>query len=164
MKEPKWLLIFARYSNKLMPPLNILEGWHLGNGMIRKALGLLLICFTAFFIPGCGTGQQLVGITVNPATVVFGSPDPALFAQLTAMGSYTHPPATKDITNQVTWTSNIVEVAQVTSTGKVTPNVACGVTPINATMLTNSPRGNEITGTMSVTVDGTATGCPTATP
>ena len=132
--------------------------------MIRKALQLLLICSIPLFGPNCGTGQQLVGITVNPATVVFGSADPALFAQLTAMGTYTHPPATKDITNQVTWTSNIVEVAQVTSTGKVSPNVACGVTPITASMVTNSPKGNEITGTMSVTVDGTATGCPTTTP
>ena|ERR1700733_12332730 len=132
--------------------------------MIRKALGLLLICLTALFIPGCGTGPKLVGITINPATVIFGSADPALFAQLTAMGSYTHPPATKDITNQVTWTSNIIEVAQVTNTGKVSPNVACGVTPINAIIVTNNPRGNEITGTMSVTVDGTAPGCPSATP
>jgi hypothetical protein len=132
--------------------------------MIRKTLGLLLICSIPLFVAGCGTGQQLVGITINPATVVFGSTDPALFAQLTAMGTYTHPPATKDITNQVTWTSNIVEVAQVSSTGKVTPNVACGVTPINATMVTNSPTGNEITGTMSVTVDGTAASCPTTTP
>jgi hypothetical protein len=132
--------------------------------MIRKVFGLLMICFLPLFVPGCGTGQQLVGITINPATVIFGSADPALFAQLTAMGSYTHPPATKDITNQVTWMSNIVEVAQVTTTGKVSPNVACGVTPINATMVTNSPTGNEITGTMSVTVDGTATGCPNSTP
>lgn len=132
--------------------------------MIRKALGLVLICSIPLFVPGCGTGQQLVGITINPATVVFGSADPTLFAQLTAMGTYTHPPATKDITTQVTWTSNIIEVAQVTSTGKVSPNVACGVTPINASVVTNSPKGNEITGTMSVTVDGTATGCPTTTP
>jgi hypothetical protein len=132
--------------------------------MIRKALQLLLICSTAAFVPGCGTGQQLVGITINPATVIFGSTDPVLFAKLTAMGTYIHPPATKDITTQVTWTSNLVEVAQVTSTGIVSPNVACGVTPINASVVTNSPKGNEITGTMSVTVDGTAASCPTTTP
>jgi len=132
--------------------------------MNRNWIKLLLICSTALFIPSCGTGQQLVGIQITPATVVFGSADPSLFAQLTAMGSYSHPPATKDITNQVTWTSNIVQVAQVTSTGKVSPNVACGVTPIVASLVTNSPSGNEITGTMSVTVDGTAPGCPTTTP
>jgi hypothetical protein len=126
---------------------------------------LLLICCAALFVPGCGTGQQLVGIQVTPATVVFGSQNPALFAQLTAIGSYIHPPATKDITNQVTWTASIVLVAQVTSTGKVSPNVACGVTPITASMVTNSPRGNVITGTMSVTVDGPATSnCPTTPP
>ena len=125
---------------------------------------LLLICSATLFVPGCGSSQQLIGISVTPATVIFGAADPALFAQLTAMGSYSHPPATKDITNQVTWTSNIVLVAQVSSTGKVSPNVACGVTPIVATMVTNSPTGNEVTGTMSVTVDGTTPGCPNVTP
>ena len=132
--------------------------------MNRKWLKLLLICSTAVVIPSCGTGQQLVGITISPATVVFGSPDSNLFAQLTATGSYVHPPATKDITNQVTWSSNIVQVAQVSSTGKVSPSGGCGVTPITASMLTNSPTGNTITGTMSVTVDGPPPGCPTATP
>ena len=133
--------------------------------MNRNWIKLLLICSTALFIPSCGTGQQLVGIQITPATVVFGSADPSLFAQLTAMGSYSHPPATKDITNQVTWTSNIVEVAQVTSAGKVSPNVDCGVTPISASLVTNSPSGNVITGTMSVTVDGPlASNCPTTPP
>jgi hypothetical protein len=133
--------------------------------MNRNWFNLLLICSAALFIPSCGTGQQLVGIQVTPATVVFGSADPALFAQLTAIGSYAHPPATKDITNQVTWTSNIVEVAQVTSTGKVSPNLDCGVAGITASLVTNSPTGNIITGTMSVTVDGPAlSGCPTTPP
>ena len=133
--------------------------------MNRKWLKLLLICSTAVVIPGCGTGQQLVGITVTPSNVVFGAIDPGLFAQLTATGSYVHPPATKDITSKVTWSANIVQVAQVTSSGKVSPNVACGVTPVTASFLTNSPTGNLITGTTSVTVDGPpGSGCPTTTP
>jgi len=133
--------------------------------MNRNWFKLLVICSAAVFVPGCGSGQQLVGIQVTPATVIFGSQNPALFAQLTATGSYIHPPATKDITNQVTWTSSIVLVAQVTSTGIVSPNVDCGVTPITASLITNSPKGNVMTGTMSVTVDGPAiTNCPTTTP
>jgi hypothetical protein len=132
--------------------------------MNRNWFSLPLIWAAALFVTGCSSGQQLVGISVTPATVVFGGADPTLFAQLTATGVYVHPPATKDITNQVTWTSNISEVAQVTSTGKVSPNVDCGVTPINASLVTNSPTGNVITGTMSVTVDGTAPGCPNTTP
>jgi hypothetical protein len=133
--------------------------------MNRKWLKLLLICSASVVIPSCGTGQQLVGITVTPSNVVFGGIDPGLFAQLTATGSYAHPPATKDITSQVTWSSNIVQVAQVTSSGKVSPNVACGVTPVTASLLTNSPTGNLITGTTSVTVDGPpGSGCPATTP
>ena len=133
--------------------------------MNRNWFNLLLICAAAMFVPGCGSGQQLVGISVTPATVVFGAPDPTLFVQLTATGSYLHPPATKDITNQVTWTSDTVEVAQVTSTGKVTPSQDCGVAGITASLATYSPSGNVITGTMSVTVDGPAnSGCPTTTP
>jgi hypothetical protein len=76
-----------------------------------------------------------------------------------------HPPATKDITNQVTWTSNTVQVAQVTATGKVSPNTNCGTAGVTASLLTNSPTGNVITGATNVTVDGPAgSGCPTTTP
>lgn len=132
--------------------------------MNRNWFNLLLICSAALFVSGCGSGQQLVGISVTPASVVFGGTDPSLFVQLTATGSYIHPPATKDITNQVTWTSSVVQVAQVTATGKVSPSTDCGVAGITASLLTNHPSGNVITGTTSVTVDGTASNCPSLTP
>jgi hypothetical protein len=132
--------------------------------MRRNWLHLLLICVAASVVPGCGSGQQLVSIQVTPGSVVFGGADPSLFVQLTATGSYVHPPATKDVTNQVTWTSNTVQVAQVTAAGKVSPNTNCGVAGISASLVTNSPSGNVITGTTNVTVDGTAAGCPSITP
>jgi len=132
--------------------------------MNRNWFKVLLICCATLVIPGCGSGQKLVGIQVTPATIVFGGPDPSLFAQLTATGTYTHPPATKDITNQVTWASSVTQVAQVTSSGKVTPSTNCGVSTVTASLTTNDPTGNVITGTMSVTVDGTAAGCPSISP
>jgi len=133
--------------------------------MGRNWLNLLLIGCATLFVPGCGSGQQLVGIQVTPTAVVFGGTDPSLFVQLTATGSYVHPPATKDITNQVTWTSDTVQVAQVTATGKVSPSTNCGTAGITASLLTNSPKGNVITGAANVTVDGPAnSGCPTTTP
>jgi hypothetical protein len=132
--------------------------------MNRNWLKVLLICFATLVIPGCGSGQQLVGIQVTPATVVFGGTDPNLFAQLTATGTYTHPPAMKDITTQVTWASSITQVAVVNSSGKVTPSTNCGVSSITASLTTNDPTGNVVSGTMSVTVDGSNPGCPTATP
>jgi hypothetical protein len=132
--------------------------------MNRNWFNLLLICSAALFVSSCGSGQQLVGISVTPASVVFGGTDPSLFVQLTATGSYIHPPATKNITNQVTWTSSVVQVAQVTASGKVSPSTDCGVAGITASLLTNHPSGNVITGTTSVTVDGTASNCPSLTP
>jgi len=126
--------------------------------MNRKwlAVGCLLgIAFCLIGLPSCGSKQKLVAITVNPSGgIVFGSINPALFAQLTATGTYIHPPATKDITDQVTWTSDVTEVAVVNSAGVVTPNVACGVSNITASLKTNDPTGNIISGTTTVTVDG----------
>jgi len=132
--------------------------------MNRNWFNLLLICCATLLINSCGSGQQLVGISVTPPSVVFGGTDPSLFVQLTATGSYVHPPATKDITNQVTWTSSVVQVAQVTATGKVSPSSDCGVAGITASLLTNHPSGNVMTGTTNVTVDGTNPGCPNITP
>jgi hypothetical protein len=131
--------------------------------MKRAWLGLAAICITVLPVAGCGNRQQLVSIQVTPSTVVFGSVDPALFAQLTATGTYTHPPVTKDITNQVTWSSSIPQVAVVSATGRVTPSTACGIAGITASLTTNSPGvGNVISGSMSVTVNGPASPCPTS--
>jgi len=131
--------------------------------MKGKWLGLIAICAAAFSVAGCSSGQQLLSIQVTPETVVFGGADPALFAQLTATGTYRHPPATKDITNQVIWSSSIPQVAVVSSTGKVSPSTNCGVSNITASVTTNSPTGNIVSGTMSVTVNGPASeGCPSA--
>lgn len=133
--------------------------------MIWKSLSVAGLCIAMVWLPSCGTGQRLVSIQVTPATVTFGSADPSLQAQLTATGTYIHPPATKDITAQVTWTSDITQVAQVTSAGIVSPNQGCGVANITATVVTNKPTGNEVSGTMAVTVNGpSADGCPSGTP
>lgn len=134
--------------------------------MSRKWLAMISlfgIALLTILLPSCGSNQRLVSISVTPANVVFGGVDPALFAQLSATGIYEHPPATKDITNQVTWTSDITQVAVVTSAGKITPNTNCGVANITASFKTDSPTGNIISGTMNVTVDG-PTPCPNSTP
>jgi hypothetical protein len=133
--------------------------------MRHKWSGLVAIWAAATLLPSCGSNQHLLSINVTPAAVVFGAADPALFAQLTATGVYEHPPATKDLTSQVTWASSVTLVAQVTSAGKVTPNTNCGVSTVTASLTTNDPTGNVITGTTSVTVDGPSiNNCPTTTP
>jgi hypothetical protein len=134
------------------------------SGKWLRVACLLATVFSAIALPSCGSKQKLVGITVNPSGgIVFGAVDPALFAQLTATGTYIHPPATKDITDLVTWTSDITEVALVSSTGVVTPNVACGVANVTASLKTHSPTGNIISGTVAITVDG-PTPCPNKSP
>jgi len=93
----------------------------------------------------CAHDQQLVSIDVQPTTEDFGAPDPSLGpVQLIAHGHYIHPPVTKDITNQVNWSSNTPSVAVVTSTGSLSPGgVDCGNSLITATVKTNSSAGGR---------------------
>jgi hypothetical protein len=134
--------------------------------MNAKGLAILVVTLgVATQIVGCSSGQHLETITVTPTSVVFGGADPNLHVQLTATGTYIHPPATKDITNQVTWSSAVTQVAQVSNTGLVSPTTDCGVAGVSASVTTNDPTGNVITGTTTVTVDGPASdNCPTNTP
>ncbi len=135
--------------------------------MNRKWLAvasLLATLWCVIALPSCGSNQKLISITVNPSGgIVFGSVNPSLFAQLTATGVYEHPPATKDVTGEVTWASDVPEVALVSSTGRVTPNTACGVSNVTASIKTKNPSGNIISGTTSVTVDGPSP-CPNTAP
>jgi len=136
-----------------------------GESMIRKWLHLTLVCAVAFLIPSCGHDQQLTGITIQPATETFGaanipvSADAGLNVQLVAYGSYIHPPVTKDITSQVTWSSNTPQMVTVNSTGLITATGdACGGTIISATITKNSSDGGIssagaiVTGSMTANV------------
>jgi hypothetical protein len=127
------------------------------------AMGLLVS------LSACGHDQQLVSITVVPGVETFGAPniavelDAGLNVQLRALGSYIHPPVTKDITNQVVWTSNTPQMVMVSSTGLITATgQACGGTIISATVTTNhssgaiSSSGALVTGSMTANVV-----CPT---
>lgn len=125
-----------------------------------------IVCLVG--LPSCGHDQQLVGITIQPAAETFGAPDPGLNVQLRALGSYIHPPVTKDITNQVTWASNTPQLATVTATGLLAPAGidACGGGLVSATLTTNnagtvSSSGAAVIGYMNVTVNNLSVkGCP----
>ena len=133
--------------------------------MIQKWLQLMLVCAVAFLISSCGHQQQLVSIAIEPSTETFGDAktpvilDKGLNVQLRALGSYSHPPVTKDITNQVTWSSNTPQMVTVNSTGLITATGdACGGTIISATVTTNSSDGGisssgaVVTGSMTANV------------
>jgi hypothetical protein len=113
----------------------------------------------------CAHDQELQSIEVQPTTETFGASnipinlDAGLAVQLRALGHYIHPPVTKDITNQVTWSSNDVQMFTINSTGLLTAtgNV-CGGALVSATVQTNSSVGGQgssgaiVTGTMSANV------------
>jgi len=137
--------------------------------MLSALLGLFLAAFLLSTMSACGHDQQLESITVIPAVENFGSTnipvsgDRGLNVQLRALGSYIHPPVTKDITRQVTWTSNTPQMVTVDANGVITATgLACGGTIISATIVTNhsdgaiSSTGALVTGSMTANVI-----CPT---
>jgi hypothetical protein len=116
-------------------------------------------------LASCGRDQQLVSIQVQPNTETFGDAstppplDAGLQVQLRALGSYIHPPVTKDITSQVTWSSNDAQMFTVDASGMLTVvGQACGSTLISATVTTNtssggvSSHGALVTGYMTANV------------
>jgi len=130
----------------------------------RYALALLLAASLATTL-SCGHDQQLVSISIVPGTETFGdatipvSDDAGLAVQLRALGQYIHPPVTKDITDQVTWSSNTPDMVTVNSTGLITATgLSCGGTVISATVQKNSSDGGIsssgaiVTGSMQANV------------
>jgi hypothetical protein len=152
----------------------------------QKWLALGSVCIAAILIPSCGHEQQLVSIAIQPTAETFGSSTTPVSAnaessiQLRALGTYIHPPVTKDITNQVTWASNTPDIVTVNSTGVLTATgQACGSALVSATVTTNKSAGNisssgalvtaYMTGTVvcfsgvALTVEFTGTGSGTVT-
>ena len=129
-----------------------------------SAVGLLVIVGLLLSFSSCAHDQQLVSMTITPSGFTFLQPDPTAQAQFTALGTYIHPPATKDITNLVTWKSSIEQVATVSSAGVVSPtgNGGCGGSNISASYNQGTgPGGNTVFAFATVTVDNPAVpGCP----
>jgi hypothetical protein len=130
--------------------------------MSRKWFSILALIAAATFLfnlSSCGFNQHLVSISIAPSGATFGAADPSLFVNFTATGTYEHPPATKDLTTQVTWQSDTPQVASVTSGGVVSPSQGCGNANVFATFY-DSP--NLVTSNSAfITVDGPASlGCP----
>lgn len=128
--------------------------------MKRKNIALTVCSLAIFlFVLGCGHDQQLVSIAVSPSATSVGPLGAVIPVQLTAYGTYIHPPKTANITNQVKWTTSVADVATVNSSGLVLPTgIACGTTNITATGGTSV----IVTGMATFTVtDPNVAGCPT---
>jgi hypothetical protein len=156
---------------------------------------LIIAAISLLSVSSCGDPQELQSISIVPSVETFGASttpvidDAGANVQLRALGSYLHPPVTKDITDQVTWTSNTPAMVTVNSTGLITVTGGpCGGTLISATVQTNSDAGGVsasgaivtgymtanvvcFTGTstsgepiLTVTFPGTGTGTVTSSP
>jgi hypothetical protein len=131
--------------------------------MSRKWFSIAaLIAIATFFlsVSSCGFNQHLVSISIPESGGTFGAADPSLYFNFTASGTYIHPPATKNITDIVTWASDNPQVVQVSNTGVVSPSTAlgCGIANISASFY-DSPN-NVVSNSVPVTVDGpSSSGC-----
>ena len=123
---------------------------------IGLALGALVAVGAVLSLPSCGHDQKLVSLTVQPPSYTFLIATSDQTTSYRAYGTYIHPPATKEITDQVTWSvdglANVVAV--VTPPGTVTTKGGCGVADVSAT----APEGtggssNVVVGYATVTVD-----------
>jgi len=135
-------------------------------------VGLVVAAVCLGSLSSCARSQQLTSISIVPSGFTYGNAVPAGITQtpipLTAYGTYIHPPATKDITDSVTWASDVTPVANVDSDGNLTAGPSCGGANISATYYTDdgNKNGNLVVAYMFVTVDGPASlGCtPAGTP
>lgn len=135
------------------------------SGKSFVAVSVAVIVLFAGVLLSCGHSQQLVSLSITPSVETFGSAttplsqDMGASVQLRALGTYIHPPAIKDITDQVTWSSNTPGLATVSATGVLSATgLACGGAIISATVTRNttdaglaSP-GALVTGTMTANV------------
>src|SRR5271154_2966560 len=134
--------------------------------MKAKWFGVFALIATAtllFSLSSCAYNQPLISINIPFSGGTFGAPDPSLYFDFKAFGTYVHPPATKDITDIVTWQTDNPQVAQVGSTGVVSPNTGCGLANIYATYY-DSPN-DVVSNSVPITVNGPAAdGCTPAGP
>lgn len=108
----------------------------------------------ALSLPGCGHDQKLVSIQIAPSSYTFLVANAGQTEQLTATGTFIHPPANKPLTGIATWK---VDNGLVTANaGLITTigNGACGGAIISASYPEGTGGSNNIvTGYATVTVD-----------
>ena len=134
--------------------------------MSRKLHSILALISAATLLvssSSCGFNQHLVSIQVTPNPVVFEGVGAQV--QFTALGTYIHPPETKDITTQVQWRIDISYLATINSSGVAVATGVCGAGNVIATVY-NDPshpsNGSVVVGTAAIS--GIGQGTPTCQP
>ena len=141
--------------------------------MNRKWLSISALLFAAVVLlnlSSCAHSQQLVGITVTPqgTSITLGGVGQKVSTQFTALGSYIHPPETKDVTSKAVWTTDSPSIIALdpTQPGLVTTTgFGCGtnlgVTASVYSNPSNPSAGSVVVGTTTVSVTfGNGASCP----
>jgi hypothetical protein len=117
-------------------------------------IGLAAVAAWLLSLSSCGRSQQLTAITIQPATFTFLTPDPTLSANFTALGTYIHPPETKDISSLVTWSSDVPQLLAMTGSTVSPTGNGCGVVNVSASYNHGTGAdGNLVTGYSTVTIN-----------
>jgi len=123
--------------------------------MTRKWFSIIVLVAAATFllnVSSCGYNQHPVSIQVVPPGATFTAVGSSIIFK--AMGTYDHPPETKDITNIVTWSVDSQNLVTITNTSLVTALSICGSGNLTASYY-DSP--NLVTGSALLTGDGAGT-------
>jgi hypothetical protein len=123
--------------------------------MTRKWFSIIVLVAMATFllnVSSCGYNQHLVSIQVVPSGATFTAVGSSIIFK--AMGTYDHPPETKDITNIVTWSVDSQNLVTITNTSLVTATSICGSGNLTASYY-DSP--NLVTGSAFLTGGGAGT-------
>jgi hypothetical protein len=119
---------------------------------IGLTLGALVCAGTFLSLPSCGHDQKAVSLQVQPSGFTFLTANGS--EQYSAIATYIHPPATKDVSSQVTWKIDD-GVVNITTSGIVTPAVGnCGGGTISASLPAGTGgASNIVIGYATVTVN-----------
>ncbi|MFZ3210677.1 MAG: hypothetical protein WA188_04115 [Terriglobales bacterium] len=136
---------------------------------MRKTGWVLLMAVVLLYPLGCGHPTTMVALTVTPIEAGVVGVAGGGQVQFVATGQFVHPSETRDVTNQVAWSSLVTQVVTVNQQGLATSGTTCGVSQIIATasepLIGRVGPGAIVTGTATFTVaDPTVTGCPTGLP
>ena len=129
--------------------------------MSCKWFSILVLVATAtllFSESSCAYNQHLESIQVTPNPVVFQGVGAQV--QFTALGTYIHPPETKDITSQVQWRIDISYLATINSSGVAVATSVCGAGNVIATVYSdpsNPTSGSAVVGTAAISGIGQGT-------
>jgi len=132
--------------------------------VVLMAAAALLLCQ-----PSCARSQKLVGIVVSPqGSTITQSPGIQVQTQFTALGTYIHPPETKDVTQKAVWktdTPSIIQVVPGTPGLIETTGKGCGtnlgVTASIYSNPSNPSAGSVVVGSATISVSfGQGISCP----